>query len=133
METPRSFDWVKARSNCTPAMLFEHLSEVVQANTTSYENNMAARTERRFEFRQENGRFWVSGSRAGEPFAGVSFQRCANDIKVKKGKQGEMLTPYFTVKPFIMDGCCKLKIDNEPQALELWQVSQRALEDLFFS
>jgi hypothetical protein len=74
---------------------------------------------------QIEGNFVFGGS-------GVMFKRTESGIVVDmetKGKPGRVLFEARAALGF--EGRCRYEIDGQP--LELWQISRRALEDLFFS
>jgi hypothetical protein len=65
-----------------------------------------------------------------EPIAGIVFERIATGVVVRESSQ--RATTLFVAKlSLAADGRCRYEVDGT--ALELWQVSRRALEDLFFS
>lgn len=64
---------------------------------------------------------------------GVKFELRANEIAVSNIKTGMMhgATPAFSAVPRLNeDGECRLEVQGE--RLQFWQVSRKALEDLFF-
>jgi hypothetical protein len=63
----------------------------------------------------------------------VTFERTDRGIVVSSAN-ADGTTPSFIATPdFADDGECRMRINDEEQLLELWQVSRRALETLFFS
>ena len=62
----------------------------------------------------------------------VVFEMTPSGITVKAG--GHETRPSFKAKPVLLRlGECQLEIEGEEsEPLELWQVSRRALENLFF-
>src|SRR5262245_26445116 len=131
METvPKTLNWVKARAECSMAHLFMLLCETVDSDVKvaqSYDSLGQLFTNRPNESKLIVGK----KSRDGMPLGGVVFEMTRTTITAwKSTNQGPQ--ELFTAAPsFDAAGACRLRIGNE--TLELWQVSRRALEELFFS
>jgi hypothetical protein len=130
---PKSHNWVKARSECSIEHLFMLLAEVVDTDVkTINERDMRSV---RFEFKRLNeSKFLVVKSMDyGTGMRGVDsvvFERTRAEIAVYTASY-DGPKAFFTAKPsFDGAGSCRLEVSDQP--LELWQVSRKALEDLFF-
>ena len=124
-EVPQMFDWVKAREKCTTHELYERLFHRVDVDCKSYEKI----NPERINFGKEQDRFWVSRKEKGIV---IVFYRKEECITVTSKDAQENETTLFEVKPHLFDDVgCKFEIKND-KPLEAWQVSRRALEDLFF-
>ena len=133
MEVPKNFDWVTERHKCSLVTIFTHLSEVVDSDVKSAIAKLEDGDNISMN-RPSEGKIVVVkslGPRGSSQGDNVVFERAANCIIVKKGgTNGKQL---FTAKPFLLqNGMCKLEVQGETEPLELWQVSRKALEDLFF-
>lgn len=126
-ELPPDWDWVTARSECSPRKFFEHLYLAAQTNVAKRNELSGAKAfgcaaqERLFSVFRDN----PSGS-LGSPV--VRF-RLEGDGKivveaqdVKAGFQGRLTLSD--------EGKCRLSVGSDE--LDVWQVLKRALEPLFF-
>jgi hypothetical protein len=133
MEVPKVFDWVAERRKCSLGTIFTHLTEVVDSDVKSAQAKLED-GENITMNRPADGKIVVVksfGPRGSSQGESVVFEVAANCIAVKKG--GPNGKELFTAKPFLLqNGMCKLEVKGEPEPLELWQVSRKALEDLFF-
>lgn len=136
-EIPKVFDWVKARSECSLRHVFLQLAEVVDSDVKSIVRQSSREqgiSRAKFTLdRVSEDKFIVVktwndfGAEQGES---VVFELIKQGIAAKLGRAGKQL---FVARPALTKtGDCKLRIEGEPEPLELWQVSQKALEDLFF-
>lgn len=125
---PSEMDWVSARLKCSVDGLLAQLRERAATD---------ARTMQRLM--EGSGVVWFVTPVSGRKFVAsrhdgafnVVFQADDSGIHVDTGNANER-TLLFSAKPsFGPTGNCRLEIDGVP--LELWQVSQRALEGLFFN
>lgn len=131
---PKNLDWVTERSNCSISHLYLLLYDVIASDVKAIQ----ARSERRAEFalsRLDDAKFivtkssdWGVGLRA---VAGVVFELTPATIDVRASTQDGPKAMFSTTPSFDAVGTCRLEVDGQP--LELWQVSRKALEDLFFS
>lgn len=137
-----SFDWVSPLSRCSLDRVFLILSEVVSGDVRTV--NGLKRDGVSFAFStQAQDRIIVTRERdliGVKEIVSVFFQLLPNGISTKRvtGKSGEPIL-LFVVRPSLhMDdeGGCLLEIDQQtgyPQPLRFWEVSKKALVDLFFA
>ncbi len=131
---PKTLNWVKARAECSIDHLFETLVQVIDSDVKTIQSYDSLR---RYVFQFNRVNEWkVIVSRTSPSVERASrsvvFERGASEIAATaynaRGERNEL----FTARPsFDAAGACRLEIRNQP--LELWQVSRKALEDLFFS
>jgi len=126
MET--SFNWVAARSQCSLKRVFETLAEIVDSDVKAA-NELPGR-KAQFHVNGGDKKLVVSRDKSVEtatPVSTVVFELFPAEISVRHGRD----TKLFSARPRLNDdGECMLEVDG--QALRLWQVSRKALEDLFF-
>jgi hypothetical protein len=130
-EVPKNFDWVQARSKCSLNGVFDILGEVLDSDVKSA--NALGRPNARFTFSREAGKEFIVGrqidvSSVQPSTYSVAFELTPDGISVKEVRPEKNLfsaTPNFT-----LDGECLLAVNGEP--MQLWQVSQMALEKVFF-
>jgi hypothetical protein len=128
---PKTLDWVKARAECSLEHLFMLLREVVDSDVKAMQARKADH-RRDFSLGDPNqSKFVVSKAAEGEqPFRGVIFERASQGIRVMSATRTGF-EEMFVAKPSLdVAGSCRLEVGGQP--LELWQVSRKALEDLFF-
>lgn len=131
-QVPKTFNWVEARAKCSLEQLFIALREVVESDTKEMDRrligyrggtaSMTMATDTKFIVvkQRDAGGIMVSES--------VVFERTASGIAVKDGPSQRQI--LVATHSFTVAGECKLFVDDQP--LELWQVSRKALEALFF-
>lgn len=134
-EVPTRLDWVAARAECSLPAIFLALAEVVQSDVESISRRVPTSTAR-FVFSRPTdlkllvAKTWDAG---GVPDGdGIVFELVPDRvIRVRTSRGSQDL---FACQPALQpDGACKLTVDGERGApLELWEVSRRALERLFF-
>jgi hypothetical protein len=133
---PDSFDWVKARSECSIESVFQILKQVVTSNVESAKTIFSKRSDVTFTVTSLDRRFVVtredsigSGVKVG---CHVTFALSNSaEITVTRDATSVPSVSLFSAKPsFIQNGDCMLEVEGTP--LKLWQVSRRALENLFF-
>lgn len=131
-EKPDGFDWVTARSRCSLGSVFQILSEIVASNVKAA--NALPNQNSTFEQRPLNNKFLVLVRRDIAGFIAtrsVVFELSSSAIDVKLKDANGLEKMLFSAKPsFVEEGDCRLEIDG--QRFSLWQISRRALEDLFF-
>ena len=135
---PKTCNWVEARAKCSIDQIFIALREVVDSDVKTMQS-IASTTRAAVDdvsmSLATDTKFIVTGRRdPGGVFDGnsVVFERAIGRIVVKDGRsQGTM----FDVQPALcIDGECRLElVGGNGDALELWQVSRKALENLFFN
>ena len=129
-------NWVKARADCNIDLTFEALFGLVQRDAKQA-NGIDTLTEGRFKYsvQKEYGgavpMFSVARQMNGSPVATVRFEMLPLELRVSRTR-GRNRDDGFSVTPRWNESECKcdLFIGDEPH--ELWQVSQKALEPLFF-
>lgn len=125
-------NWVKARADCNLDLTFEALFTLARRDAAEA-NEIDALTEGRFKYpiqREAGGAysmFSVCRQMNGSPVDKVLFERLQLEIRVSRTRgEGFSVTPRWNE-----DECkCDLFIGDEP--FEVWQVSRKALEPLFF-
>jgi len=121
MTISSDFNWVKARSKCSVASVFALLAEVVDSDVKAA-NELPGNA--RFRFNKYDRKLIVLP--VTEFPVPIVFELAGAVINISKEE-----TALFTARPSLMtDGKCRLEVDGE--TLELWQVSRKALEALFF-
>lgn len=131
---PRVFNWVKARAECSVGRIFLLLSEVVESDVKAimelpgrngtYQRTRVSETKFAVSRTQDFG----GGIKQDD---GVIFERASGAIVVTAKFAGSDERQLFSAKPSLEpNGDCRLEVNDE--SLELWQVSRKALEDLFF-
>jgi hypothetical protein len=135
MAQPRddSFDWVTARSKCSLRGAFQILTEVVETNVERA--NALPDSNYSFESKRLDQRLVVTAtleSMLGQGYATVVFHLRDSEIAVTRSLHPTARSELaFSAKPcFTAEGDCVLEVDGVP--LQLWQVSRKALEPLFF-
>ena len=130
MMTPVSFNWVEARSNCTTGLHFNLLAEQVESDV-EHMNRLTKTNNTVWMFNRQNGKIIVHRSVDGLADCSVVFTHSEADIAVKRSDHHGNTTALFQAIPHLLgDQRCTLEIDTAP--VEIWQVSRRALESLFF-
>lgn len=129
------FNWVKARAECNLDLSFEALRSVVQRDA-QVANDTPSLTEGgtvRFSFQAEgqgtHPMFAVHRLREGSVFGQTRFTQHPQKITVDFGPASETsfgVTALWDDESYT----CRLMMDGKP--CEIWEVSRRALEWLFF-
>jgi hypothetical protein len=131
---PSVFDWVTARSQCSLKALFRLLVEVVESDTAVARGLTPQAREVKVN-RLTEQKIFVSVLRTFGGFpesSGVVLELQSNELVVTAVSPEGSDKALFTGSPRLWpDGHCRFEVNGHP--LELWQVSQRALEHLFFS
>jgi hypothetical protein len=119
-------NWVKARSECSLKRTFQTLSEVVDSDVKTA-NGLGLQAVG-FHAAFQHNRIIVRREENDDELRSVVFELSSAAIFVREGQSKEM----FSAKPRLSEtGECLLEVDG--QLYKLWQISQRALEDLFFA
>ena len=126
------FNWVKARSECSLERVFLVLSEVVASDVKArqglHDGAEYDHTRRDHKIIVSRTRDFGGGIKEAE---GVVFERIKGSITVAAVDPKGNEVPLFAATPSLApDGDCKLEVNGD--SLELWQVSRKALEPLFF-
>jgi hypothetical protein len=130
-ELPQQFSWVKALSECSVKGIFSALYRGAQADA---EEATLARKER---FPGYNlAPFEVQPNTKGNAFIVMEQGNLATEVRFILCDDRVAICMHdreYAVRPTLdSNGKCKLRIDNEEQELEEWQVRRRALQGLFF-
>lgn len=132
-----AFNWVNAIARCSMPTIFELLAEVVTSDVAAA-NSIGKKREFKMD-RPTDDRIAVIGvGQFGDDLnaeRGVLFVRGQSRIEVQTFyPRSPTRTPIFSCSPSLnREGECKLGIAGDAdEPLELWQVSRRALQDLFF-
>jgi hypothetical protein len=130
-------NWVKARAGCSLKALFQLLAEVVDSDVKSV--NLLDRRDVQFSLNAETThKLIVSRTRnlAGFPescFVVFDLDLQSNEITAQYKTAMGQPRPLLKAKPdFTPEGECRVRIVGDPEPQKLWQLSRRALEDLFF-
>jgi hypothetical protein len=128
-------NWVKARAACSLPRIFEALTERLQRDVDNA--NELNRSGVRFRLNiQRRDLVIVARQRdlAGIPEAEtVAFDLAPQEIRVRQVDMVGKEKPLFAARPVLTEeGNCRLELSGDPQPKDLWQVSRRALQDLFF-
>lgn len=126
------FDWVTARSECSLKRVFMILAEVIDSDVKAANELKIQRTQ--FAVNRDGAdKVIVIRSRqmGGEEIDTVTFQLRGDRIVVYPADARGPRPPLFSASASLnQDGECFVEVDGQP--LKLWQVSRKALEDLFF-
>ena len=132
-EIPQIFNWVKARSECSLERVFLLFSEVLESDVKTMQG--LARSGVLYEQTRGERKVVVCRTRdcggGIKEAEGVVFELVDGAITATAKDARGNGTQLFKAKPSLEpNGACKLEVDGE--GLELWQVSRKALEPLFF-
>jgi hypothetical protein len=124
---PDNFDWVSARNNCSAAVIFEKLRNLI-ADDVGTRNTQLQRGAPVFRFELINATRYtvVFENHMMHTHDSVSFVLKDGQISAV-GTERDIFTATVTLCD---DGECRLKIGDKPY--DLWQVRRMALEELFF-
>jgi hypothetical protein len=126
-----NFNWVEARHACSLSEIFHTLKEVLKSDVASANGlkiqdvKFSCKTDATNKIIVGRSEVFPSGIAHGRE---IIFELLPAEIKVKEGRTDKHL---FSAVPNLIDnGECLLEIDGRPY--QFWQVSRKALEDLFF-
>jgi hypothetical protein len=125
------FDWVNARSRCSAAMVFQALVTAVKQDVEAAGQLLREARNHKVVLTCITDRNVITVTRertdvADKPLTAARFTLVFSEITIDRDG-----TRQFSVIPFLNSNKeCRLRANSEE--LELWQVCQRALEDLFF-
>jgi hypothetical protein len=124
---PDDFDWVSARDNCSAAVLFEKLRNLIAADVET-RNKLRRKDEPFFKFETINANRYtvVAENQLLHTHDSVSFVLKGGEISAV-GTEKDVFTSTVTLCD---DGECRLKIGSK--SYDLWQIRRMALEGLFF-
>lgn len=121
-----SFDWVTARSACSPAKVFTDLRLAVEQDAKTKNASLSPGTEYSFHVQSNGDIFSVALVRnQNQIICGVDFVLTESGISVRR-EDGE----FEATLTLDDEGQCRLKIDD--REFKCWQFRKWALEDLFF-
>ena len=125
-------NWVRARAECTRESVFDALYKQAQEDVDEANAICLAGDGRRFVVKEDAvpntaAAFSVKRCFGNDCDASVLFQRFDLEIRITRSNNG-----LFNVRPQwnSRDLSCDLYIGERPH--KVWQVSQAALEPLFF-
>jgi hypothetical protein len=132
-KVPETLDWVTKRSECSLQLIFDNLREVVKGDV----EKANALNRAQFQIHPLTGqKFSISRTRKVLGFLArvvVFFELTETEIVVTRVAGEDDQQQMFSAIPEInQQGLCLLRINGEAGLLRLWQVSKKALEDLFF-
>ena len=121
------FNWVKARSHCTPHKVFQELAAAVKEDMSQHEQ-CNPRLASGLEYGScEGGKFFVK--RIGSHL--ILFEQTDAGILVSRVPQKGAETCILDLSIGMNDtGDCVLRDSGDE--LQAWQVRRRALEETFF-
>ena len=133
LEAMASFNWVQARSECSVERVFQILAEVVDSDVKAA-NALNRRGVTFHVNRDARGKLIVARNRDLGGFSDVTivvFELEPGRIVVTRKTANIDDKTLFSAAPSLNEqGQCLLEVAGDQ--LQLWQVSRRALEDLFF-
>ncbi len=127
MTSGPDFDWVKVRSECTPAKVFQRLKLEVKADVDSRNATRPLGVMWAFNTTPAEDSITVFLSGARSP-GSVIFEQTELGISVRDGSDKIIFEATLTLNNY---GECRLRINDGEY--EMWQVRKMALEDLFFN
>ena len=127
-------DWVTKRYECSLKSAFQRLREVVDSDVKAVTKLARPGVEFAFPKDLPTDKIMVyRGIRRslGDPEQShIAFELTADEIIVRSGDPHKIL---FSAKPRLnKEGDCLLCVSGEQELMQLWQVSQKALDDFFF-
>ena len=131
-DVPHELNWVKEISQCSVLEIF---SSLFQGATKDAEE--ASKTRRESFPGYPIPPFVARSNESGTTFAVFEQGNTAAIVQFSRGKDRIVISAYgdqYVVQPTLNnEGKCKLRINDEKEELEEWQVRRRVLEKLFFS
>jgi len=125
MTPSTNFDWVTARSVCSPAKLFQKLTLEVEQDVKTRQASLPAGCGYGFDFNSNGGSIGV-GINGNRLCRMVTFELTEWGIVVRHDQ-----TLLFEAKLTLNDdGECRLKVDGKEY--QSWQFRKLALEGFFF-
>lgn len=124
----KDFDWIAARCECSPHLVFEKLKTQVEKDVESREKTLTVAQKERCKFEFMPGRTDFSVIVGGDNIHGsITFALTETGIVVLNEERVSIFEADVTISD---EGECKLKVNGEEK--ELWQVRKMALETLLF-
>ncbi len=127
-EVPQVFDWVTARSKCSVQVMFTLLMETIDCDVKATQ----ALSGMRIEFNPvAKGKTVVARlTPENVAVATIIFESTKKGVLVSRGGPARKEELFTAIPSMQADGRCRYEVNEAP--LELWQVSRRALEPVFF-
>lgn len=127
-------DWVTKRYECSLKNAFQKLREVVDSDVKSVSKISRPGVTVVIASDAPKDKIIVDRSirRSLDPpeSSSVVFDLMADEIRVRTVNPDK---PLFSAKPRLnREGDCLLCVTGESELQQIWQVSQKALDDLFF-
>jgi hypothetical protein len=137
-KVPETWDWIKARAGCSAKQMFGLLVERIESDVKQIQQMVGS------------GRITFTLNRVSDSLVivarsddldgvmqsdGVRFERTDTGVAVVRVNSHGHHNPLFMVIPSVdLDGRCRFHTTDQAkqEPLELWQVSHRSLEELFF-
>ena len=130
------FNWVEARAECSLAVQFERMKADVNKDIVARNNLVLNGDDVRFEFseREKDQMFYVTAYRSPTSYRTVYFMLNPRYILVEDHAEHELFRASLTLNS---EGDCRYKMAKGEDGIYegeylRWQVSQKALEPLFF-
>lgn len=118
------FSWVRRRHQCSIEHIFQVIVEQVD---TDVKTANELRGEEVFRVNRLERKLMVANVK--RPGDAVVLERFSYGIDVRRGQH----KPLFRARPHLDEkGECLVEVEGGLHPLTPWQVSRRALEDLFF-
>lgn len=124
-------NWVQSRANCSLDKTFRVLREMIDNDVKAA--NGLKRSGVTFELNEPKGKLMVIRERdltSIKETACIVFELRSDKITVTERSDGTPKELFSAVPCLNEEGECLLEVEG--QALQLWQVRRRALENLFF-
>ena len=123
------FDWVKARTECTPERVFESLADAVQQDLERHGKLNPGLAQSQSLKVCNDDLFYVERSGVHR----IVFERTKQRIIVKRWSRDGQPTPILSLVVKLGESGDCILIDDEGKALKPWQVRRIALEDTLFN
>ncbi len=131
-EIPKNLDWVKARSSCSLKAVFDSLSQIIANDVKSVQ--ALNRPGVSFDLsKSSDDQITVTrtvDSDGETETVSVVFELRATDIVAVLPHKSKTL--FYAHAVLDEAGECLIEIEGDPDLKRPWQVSQKALDDLFF-
>jgi hypothetical protein len=133
-KAPEVFDWVTARAGCSAPQMFILLTERPESDVRAMQVRLGSGYQIKVN-KVSDDKFIVSKlhNEGGFAFGGhaVVVERTTSGIVAQLTNSQRTKQPFFAAQASLgPDGRCRYEVSGEE--MELWQVSRKALEDLFF-
>lgn len=124
------WDWVKARLDCSLSSMYLVLKELVGRDVAAIGGYRGAK----FEIKNISAETFIvaktwdaGGIQSGEAVT-FALQVREHRIQIRNTRTSEQM--FIAVPEVDADGVCRFRVDDK--LLDTWQLSQKALEGLFF-